>query len=85
MGTPPPQLVSLKLAYAVAWVAERLFKLMGRKDSMLSTDGVFLSNAFKALDNSKARRELGWNPRPVSETVRDAVAWFKERAAQGKI
>jgi len=85
MGNPPPKLISLKVAYAIAWITERVLKLMGKKDFIMSTDAVFLSNAFKQLDNSKARRELGWNPRPVKETVRDAVAWFKERAAAGKI
>ena len=34
----------------------------------------------QAMDNSKARRELHWNPRPVSETVRDAVAWYARNA-----
>jgi dihydroflavonol-4-reductase len=81
-GNPPPKLISLKFAYAIAWIAERLFKLTGKKDQIISTDAVFLSNAFKALDNSKARRELGWNPRPIRETIRDAVAWYAAREKQ---
>ncbi len=86
MGNKPPKVLPLGVAHVVAWVAERIFKLMGKKDYLLSTDAVFLSNAFKALDNGKARRELGWNPRPVAETIRDGVAWFAERhgVAQGK-
>lgn len=78
LGNPPPKLVPLRLAYAIAWIAERLFKLVGHKDYLVSTDAVFLSNAFQRMDNSKARRELGWNPRPIAETVQDAVAWFAE-------
>lgn len=78
LGNKPPKFIPLKLAYAIAWVAERIFKLLGRKDYLVSTDAVFLSDAFKAMDHSKARRELGWNPRPVTETVRDALAWFAE-------
>ncbi len=78
-GNPPPKLISLRFAYVVAWIAERIFRLLGRKDQIISTDAVFLSNAFKELDNGKARRELGWNPRPVKETVRDAVAWYAAR------
>ena len=31
------------------------------------------------LDNGKARRELHWNPRPIAETIRDAVAWYAQR------
>lgn len=77
-GTKPPKYIPLKLAYAIAWVVERIFKLMGRKDYLVSTDAVFLSDAFKALDNGKARRELGWEPRPVTETIKDALAWYAE-------
>ena len=28
---------------------------------------------------AKARRELGYNPRPLSETIRDTVCWWKEQ------
>lgn len=78
-GNPPPKLIPLRTAYAVAWIAERIFKLIGRKDYLLSTDAVFLSNAFQRMDNGKARRELHWTPRPIAETVRDAVAWYAQR------
>mgnify|MGYP006143842885 CR=1 FL=1 len=79
LGNPPPRLVPLRVAYAIAWIAERICRLTGRKDSLVRTDAVFLSNAFQRMDNSKARRDLGWNPRPIAETVKDAVAWFAER------
>lgn len=78
-GKKPPLFLPYGLAYAIAWVAEAAFKLLGKKDYLLSTDAVFLSDVFRELDNSKARRELGWNPRPLRETVQDAIAWFKAR------
>ncbi|HSW12072.1 MAG TPA: NAD-dependent epimerase/dehydratase family protein [Solimonas sp.] len=78
-GNPPPKLIPLRVAYAIAWISERILKLLGRKDFVVSTDAVFLSNVFQQLDNGKARRELGWNPRPVQETVRDAVAWYARK------
>lgn len=83
-GNPPPRVIPYRLAYAAAWVAERAFRLLRRKDYLLSTDAVFLSRVFGQLDNSKARNELHWDPRPVAETVKDAVAWFSEREASGK-
>jgi dihydroflavonol-4-reductase len=76
---PPPKMIPYWFAYAAAWVGEWVMKLQGRKDYILSTDAVRLSDIFKALDTSKARRDLGWSPRPLKETVRDAVAWFAQR------
>lgn len=78
-GNKPPKVIPRQFAYAVALVAETIFKLIGKKDYVLSTDAVYLSNVFQKMDNSKARRELHWKPRPIAETVRDAVAWFAQR------
>ncbi|MCK9563921.1 MAG: NAD-dependent epimerase/dehydratase family protein [Bacteroidales bacterium] len=83
-GNKPPRVIPLGLARCIAWIAERVLTLLGKKDFLLRTDAVFLSNAFKELDNSKARRELGWNPRPVAETIRDAVTWFAAREAESQ-
>ncbi|HEY9595755.1 MAG TPA: SDR family NAD(P)-dependent oxidoreductase, partial [Spirochaetia bacterium] len=44
----------------------------------------FTRYALKTLDSNsfircdKARRELGYEPRPMSETIRDTVRWFQE-------
>jgi dihydroflavonol-4-reductase len=85
-GVRPPKIIPHWVAGAMAGIAEPYFKLTGKKDYLLSKDAVFLSGAFKQMDNSKARHELHWTPRPISETVRDAVAWFaaRERGVQEK-
>lgn len=75
-GQPMPKVVPYRLAYAIAWVAERVMKLLGRKDQMASTDGLYLAQVFRQMDHGKAQRELGWTPRPLQHTVHDAVAWF---------
>jgi len=81
-GLKPPKVLPYRFAYVVAWLAERVLKMAGRKDIMATTDAIFLSNVFREMDHGKARRELGWMPRPLSETVHDAVAWFRARAQQ---
>jgi dihydroflavonol-4-reductase len=72
-----PRIIPFRVAYAMAWVSERVMKLLGRKDFILSTAAVSLSSIFRELDHGKAQRELGWSPRPLAETVRDAVDWFQ--------
>jgi dihydroflavonol-4-reductase len=80
-GVKLPRLMPYRLAYGIAWVVERILKLMGRKDVMISSDSAYLSDVFREMDHSKAAQELGWTPRPLAETVRDAVAWFQARQA----
>jgi dihydroflavonol-4-reductase len=80
-GRPAPRLIPYRIALAVAWIGQTAMKLAGRRDFLLSTDAVYLSNVFQAMDSGKARRELGWSPRPLADTVRDAVAWFGAREA----
>lgn len=78
-GNPPPKVIPHWVAYTVALISESVCKLLGKKDYIVSTDAVYLGDVFKQMDSSKARTELHWNPRPIAETVRDAVAWFKGR------
>jgi len=80
-GQPPPKVIPLPVMHVMAWVGERIMRLLGKRDFLVRSDAVFLANAFREMDNGKARRELGWNPRPVAETIHDAVAWFREREA----
>ncbi len=76
-GQKPLKIVPQWVAYIIAGVVETYYKLTGKKDYIISTDAVYLSNCFKELDSTKARTELGWSPRPMKETVADAVEWFQ--------
>ena len=78
-GQAIPRLIPYRVAYAIAWVVERATKLLRRKDQRVSTDAIYLSGVFRDMDSGKARRELCWAPRPLAETVRDAVDWFASR------
>ncbi len=81
MGVKPPKMISLKLGMVVATLGEAVCKLLGKKDYLLRKDAIILSDIFKEMDHSKAARDLGWQPRPVRDTVIDAVEWFKQREA----
>jgi dihydroflavonol-4-reductase len=79
-GQPPPKFIPYKLSYAIAWATERLMKLAGRKDYVISTNAIFLANVFREMDSAKARTDLDWRPRSLAQTVRDSVDWFAMRA-----
>lgn len=78
LGKAPPKLMKMKTAYRMAAINELVSWILRRKDQRFCRSSIKLSEIFTELDNSKARQELGWTPRPIEDTVRDAVAWFSE-------
>lgn len=75
-GAPPPgRTIPLPVAYALATVGTVKGKLKGT-DERLSLGSLRLMRAEGPLDHSKAVRELGWQPRPVEESVREAARFW---------
>lgn len=68
-----PRLPLFPLAYAAEFIA----KITG-KEPMLTVDGLKMSKKKMFFSSDKARRELGYAPRPAQDAIADAVAWFKE-------
>lgn len=73
---PMPRLIPYRLALAMAWATDRTARLLGHRDRIVTPDAVRLANIFGPMDSTKARDAFAWTPRPLSETVRDTVAWF---------
>ena len=59
------------------WIIEKCIHLLG-KDTVASMSSIVLQRIMGDYDNSKARSELGWRPRPMDESLREAAIWFKE-------
>jgi dihydroflavonol-4-reductase len=45
---------------------------------MVTLDGVRLSKKKMFFTHAKAKRELGYAPRPVAEAFGEAIAWFRQ-------
>lgn len=75
-GVPPPsRVLPLPLTYALAAVGTLRAKVRGT-DERLNLTAVRLMRAEAPVDCAKARRELGWVPRPVEESIREAARWW---------
>ena len=48
------------------------------KDAELSMASVRMMRAEAPVDHSKASRELGWEPRPVEESIREAARFWAD-------
>jgi dihydroflavonol-4-reductase len=46
------------------------------KRTSLNRESILLTSIFNEMDNSKARTELGWQPRPMKESIADAVEFY---------
>ncbi|GAY17872.1 NAD-dependent epimerase/dehydratase family protein [Mycobacterium sp. shizuoka-1] len=84
-GVPPPsKTIPLPLAYALAALGTAKARLRGT-DEKLSLGSLRLMRAEGPLDHGKAVRELGWQPRPVEESIREAARfWVGLREAKRK-
>ena len=53
-------------------------KLTGSEPLYTKESLEIIAKGSRHIDNSKARLELGLDPRPLDETIRDLFIWFKE-------
>ncbi|MBB3600857.1 dihydroflavonol-4-reductase [Mycolicibacterium sp. BK556] len=75
-GVPPPaKTIPLPVAYALAAMGTAKARLQ-KTDEKLSLGSLRLMRAEGPLDHSKAVRELGWQPRPVEESIREAARFW---------
>lgn len=75
--TRPRLSIAPPLASGVALMGEALMAMIGREAPPLS-GMITIASAFDFLPPSNALAELGITPRPLSETLTDAICWYRE-------
>jgi dihydroflavonol-4-reductase len=76
-GVPATKVhLSYPIAVGMAWVMQTLAALQG-KDALITVAGIRTMQNGRDTNAAKARRELGFAPRPFADTLRDTVAWFR--------
>ncbi len=68
--------VPAKLAYYLSFIAEAFSKLM-KKEALFTPYSVRTLNSNSLISIEKAKTELGFDPRPFEQTIKDEVVWFK--------
>ena len=53
-------------------------KISGTKPLYTSESLTIIAEGNRMISNSKAKKELGFNPRPLTETIGDSLSWLKE-------
>jgi dihydroflavonol-4-reductase len=78
-GVSAPRLrVPMRLADAVAPLAESVARRRGQP-LLFTREALHALKSDPTVDGSKARTELGHEPRPLHESVADIGAWFREQ------
>jgi dihydroflavonol-4-reductase len=60
----------------IAYIWEGVTRLRGHGEPMLTVDSVRMASKLMYFSSEKARRELGYTPRPAVEALRDEIEWF---------
>lgn len=84
-GMPAPRwAISVPVLYVMGMLGSLRARLTG-KDTELSMKSVRMMRAEAPVDHSKATRELGWEPRPVEVSIREAARfWANMKNAKRK-
>jgi dihydroflavonol-4-reductase len=78
-GQNPPKIcLPYTLVFPIACLSEAWAHLVSRREPRVTLNGVRLARKRMFFSVEKAKRFLGFNPRPVEEALRDAVDWFRE-------
>jgi len=67
------------LIMPIAHCMEAVARVTG-KEPRVTADGVRMARKHMFFSHEKAKRELGYTPRPAGQAIRDAIDWFE---AQG--
>jgi len=77
-GQKPPRVcLPHNLVLPVACMAEFWARLTGGNEPRVTLNGVRLAKKRMFFSAEKAKRALGFNPRPIDEAFHDALDWFR--------
>jgi dihydroflavonol-4-reductase len=78
-GQRPPKIrLPHSLVIPVAYVSQAWARVTKGGEPRVTVDAVRLSKKYMFFSTEKAKRELGFSPRPVEEALQGAISWFRE-------
>ncbi|MGQ9779241.1 MAG: NAD-dependent epimerase/dehydratase family protein [Bacillota bacterium] len=77
-GIKPPSLRVPRWLARAAAVFSPLYYTFARTRPRFTSYALHVLGSNCRMDSSKARRELGYSPRPLAESVADTIKWFME-------
>jgi dihydroflavonol-4-reductase len=78
-GKPPKICIPHNAILPFAALAEGWARLTRGKEPFATLDGIKMAKKKMFFSCEKAKRELGYTPRPAHEALADAVEWFRDK------
>ncbi len=72
---PPKRCLPKFMVYVVAGIAEIVTRFQGKENPM-NLASIKCSSMINDINTDKAKNELGWQPRPIEESIKEAVAFY---------
>ena len=84
-GRPAPRIsIPHNAIVPIAALAEAWARFVpGAGEPFVTLDGIKMARKKMFFSSAKAARELGYTPRPATEALKDAVAWFRAKGYCG--
>ena len=74
---PPRLALPIPALWPVALVGEAAGRITGR-EPFVTLDGLRMARHKMYFSSEKAKRALGYAPRPAEQGLADAIAWFRQ-------
>ncbi len=68
---------------AAAWLADNWYRFSGAQEGLFNGAAIAMGGLHHAYDSSKAQQQLGYQRRPIEETLRDAWQWLQQHHLSG--
>ena len=75
---PPSVRLPRRALYPLAYAVEGWARVVSKKEPLFTVDGLRMAGKLMYFSSAKAKRELGYAPRPGREALTDAVKWMRE-------
>ncbi|MEU1980806.1 NAD-dependent epimerase/dehydratase family protein [Nocardia sp. NPDC019395] len=82
-GAAPPKYGIPRAVLPVAGILGELVARIRGRDSRITRETMRLMHIMTPLDHRKAERDLGWQPRPIENAIREAALFFTTRRRGG--
>ena len=83
-GNKPPKIrLPHGMVLPIAYAAEGWSWLTRGGEPFVTVDGIKLAKKFMYFSHAKAKRDLGYSPRPAFDALKDAIEWFEANGYNG--